>query len=107
VSPGKADQIHITKRLGHAPITEPIQLDPVTRAHLQHGDWDIKPEGNPFKRMVRFGGSHSTDRPIRPSVGLGGDGGGSPPATPVSEPKISILDQKRGSNGGGDWLRVV
>jgi predicted phage terminase large subunit-like protein len=26
------------------------QLDPVTRAQLRHGDWDIRPEGNLFKR---------------------------------------------------------
>lgn len=26
------------------------QLDPVTRSQLEHGDWDIKPEGNMFKR---------------------------------------------------------
>lgn len=25
-------------------------LDPVTRAQLQHGNWDIRPEGNMFKR---------------------------------------------------------
>lgn len=26
------------------------RLDPVTRAQLRHGDWDIRPEGNLFKR---------------------------------------------------------
>lgn len=26
------------------------QLDPVTRAQLRHGNWDIRPEGNLFKR---------------------------------------------------------
>lgn len=27
------------------------QLDPVTRAQMQHGDWEIQPEGNLFKRQ--------------------------------------------------------
>lgn len=27
------------------------QLDPVTRAQLRHGDWNIRPEGNLFKRQ--------------------------------------------------------
>jgi predicted phage terminase large subunit-like protein len=26
------------------------ELDPVTRAQLRHGDWDVRPEGNLFKR---------------------------------------------------------
>ena len=26
------------------------QLDPVTRAQMEHGDWDVRPEGNMFKR---------------------------------------------------------
>jgi predicted phage terminase large subunit-like protein len=26
------------------------RLDPVTRAQLRHGDWDVRPEGNLFKR---------------------------------------------------------
>jgi predicted phage terminase large subunit-like protein len=27
-----------------------MELDPVTRAQLRHGDWDVLPEGNKFKR---------------------------------------------------------
>jgi hypothetical protein len=42
--------MYFTDRLGHAPITDPNQLNQVTRAQLQHGDCNIRPEGNQFRR---------------------------------------------------------
>lgn len=41
------DNVHLDKE---AYLLSLAELDPVTRAQLQHGDWDIRPEGNMFKR---------------------------------------------------------
>jgi predicted phage terminase large subunit-like protein len=52
-----ADRLFVPARLTDNPhldaaayLESLAQLDPVTRAQLQHGDWDIQPEGNLFKR---------------------------------------------------------
>lgn len=57
ISNGSSERVFVPARLHDNPGLDRdsyektlARLDPVTRAQLKDGDWDIKPEGNMFKR---------------------------------------------------------